>query len=86
MSKNIFVVIIKTYCDGYNDFEMGGAFTNRKDAIKEIKERADLFMEDANEFGESDYEFYYQGTTIILNSNNASCKICMYIQETTLNK
>lgn len=86
MSKNIFVVIIETYCDGDKDFEMGGAFTNKNDAIKEIKERVDLFMEDANEFGESDYECYYKGTSIILNSNNASCKILMYIQETTLNE
>lgn len=86
MSKNIFVVIIKTYCDGDKDFEMGGAFTNRKDAIKEIKERADLFMEDANEFGESDYECDDEGETIILTSNNASCEVCMSIQETTLNE
>lgn len=80
ISKNIFVVTTETYFDGDYGLEIEGTLTNKKGAIKEIKERADLFMEDANEFGESDYEFYYQGTTIILNSNNASCKICMYIQ------
>lgn len=86
MNKNIFVVTTETYCDGDYDLEIDGAYITKKDAIKEIKERADLFMEEVNEFGESDYERDDEGDTIILTSNNASCEVYISIQETILNE
>ena len=86
MSKNIFVVTTETYCDGDYDLEIDGAYITKKDAIKKMKACADGFMEEVNEFGESDYERDDEGDTIILTSNNASCEVCMSIQETTLNE
>lgn len=86
MSKTIFVVTTETYCDGDYDLEIEGAFITKKAAIKEMKACADSFMEEVNEFGESDYECDDEGETIILTSNNASCEVCMSIQETTLNE
>ena len=86
MSKTIFVVTTETYCDGDYDLEIEGAFITNKAAIKEMKACADSFMEEVNEFGESDYECDDEGETIILTSNNASCEVCMSIQETTLNE
>lgn len=86
MSKKIFVVTTETYCDGDYELKIEGAFITKKAAIKKMKACADGFMEDANEFGESDYERDDEGDTISLTSNNAGCEVYMYIQETTLNE
>lgn len=86
MSKNIFVVTTETYCDGDYNLEIDGAYITKKDAIKKMKACADGFMEEVNEFGESDYERDDEGDTIILTSNNASCDVYISIQETTLNE
>mgnify|MGYP000910173607 CR=1 FL=1 len=86
MSKKIFVVTTETYCDGDYNLEIDGAFITKEDATKKMEACADGFMEEANEFGESDYERDDQVDAIILTSNNASCEVYMSIQETTLNE
>lgn len=58
----------------------------KKMQLKKMEACADSFMEDANEFGESDYERDDQVDVIILTSNNASCDVYISIQETTLNE
>lgn len=86
MSKNIFVVTTETQYDVEYYIDIVGAFITKEDAIKKMKACADSFMEDANEFGESDYERDDQVDVIILTSNNASCDVYISIQETTLNE
>lgn len=86
MSKTIFVVTSETHYDLECYFEIIGAFITKEDAIKKMEACADSFMEDANEFGESDYERDEQVDAIILTSNNASCEVYISIQETTLNE
>ncbi len=86
MSKNIFVVTTETQYDVEYYIDIVGAFITKEDAIKKMEACADSFMEDANEFGESDYERDDQVDVIILTSNNASCDVYISIQETTLNE
>lgn len=86
MSKNIFVVTTETQYDLEYYIDIVGAFITKEDAIKKMEACADSFMEDANEFGESDYERDDQVDVIILTSNNASCNVYISIQETTLNE
>lgn len=86
MSKNIFVVTTETQYDVEYYIEIVGAFITKESAIKKMEACADSFMEDANEFGESDYERDDRDDVIILTSNNASCDVYISIQETTLNE
>lgn len=86
MSKNIFVVTTETQYDVEYYIDIVGAFITKEDAIKKMEACADSFMEDANEFGESDYERDDQVDVIILTSNNASCDVYISIQETTSNE
>lgn len=86
MNKNIFVVISETQYDIEYYYNIVGAFITKEAAIKKMEAYADSFMEDANEFGESDYERDDQDDVIILTSNNASCEVYISIQETTLNE
>ena len=86
MSKNIFVVTTETQYDVEYYIDIVGAFITKEAAIKKMEACADSFMEEANEFGESDYERDDQDDIIILTSNNASCDVYISIQETTLNE
>ena len=86
MGKTIFVVTTETCYDVEDYFEIVGAFITKEVALKKMEACADSFMEDANEFGESDYERDDLDDVIILTSNNASCEVYISIQETTLNE
>lgn len=85
ISKNIFVVTTETYCDGDYDLEIECTFTNKKDAIKEMKLCADDYIEDSD-LDESDYGRCDENDKIILKSNISSLVMYISIHKTTVDE